>query len=151
MSITRAQLETILIRRVGAWLTLVGRDGTTDTGSNDDLTDPIAVALVRAGYSVASIAAVTNDDLASVPIADAPRLVDLAELRALETIVQAYTSVNTSGLGYSKAASDLGARIESRIAVARAAIEQQYGIGSARAFAVGLTRSDGYTTRAADE
>lgn len=46
MALTRANVEAILIRRLGGIFEAVGLDGATADGSNEDLNDPIGWALV---------------------------------------------------------------------------------------------------------
>lgn len=127
MTVTRANVESILVRRVGTWLTAAGLDGTTVNGTNADLNDPIAQALLQAGYTVATITSVADADLASVPNADIPMICDLAELRALETAAQAFSTQEVSGYGYSV---KTGSSIDAAIARANARIAQQYGLGA---------------------
>lgn len=126
MSVTRANVESVLIRRVGAWLTAAGLDGTTVNGTNADLNDPIAQALLQAGYSVADITSVTSTDLAAVPDANVPMVLDLAELRALETTAQALSSMEVSGFGFSVKTSS---GVNDAIARLIARLRQRYGIG----------------------
>lgn len=128
MTTTRAQLEAVLIRRVGAWYTAAGLDGTTVNGTNADLSDPIASALVQLGYSVADITSVTNTDIAAVPDTDIPRVLALAELRAVETAAGSMSTQDVSGLGYSIKTST---RIDAAIDRLRASILARYGIGGA--------------------
>lgn len=144
MAPTRAQVENILIRRVGAWLTLVSLDGVTNNGNNLDLNDPIGTALAQLGYSVANITMVASTDLASVSSADVPALLDLAELRALETIGRTYTDTEVSGLGYSIKSDQFGQRVAAAYAALKDKIDQTYGLGAITAspYAGGQTISD---------
>ena len=48
MTLTRASVEAMLIRRAGKLLTVAGLDGATKDGTNADLGDPI---LATAGYN----------------------------------------------------------------------------------------------------
>jgi hypothetical protein len=129
MSLTRSQLETVLVRRLGTWLSYVSLT-TTVTGNNTDLADPIAQALLSAGYTVATITTPANSDLSAVTVTDYPKLLDLAELRTLETILQAFTDFDTKGLNYEDRDDQLGQRIEKAIARKRALIQQKYGLES---------------------
>jgi hypothetical protein len=131
---------------VGAWLTYVSLDGTTHAGANADLNDPIATALMQAGYSVADITAVADTDIDDVSATDTPRVVDLAELRTLETVLRSYTGVDTEGLGYSTKLSQFGTRVQAAYDALKARIEQQYGLEAyAAPYAGGLTITDKQT------
>lgn len=140
MTITRANVEAVLIRRVGKLLTATGLDGTTVDGTNDDLNDPIGKALRRMGRPVSSILAVADVDLAPVEAID--QLLDLAELRTLESI---HTNldrddVTTSIGGDSKALSDIGKRIEARITALQAAIQREYQMDIGQTLTAGSLR-----------
>lgn len=128
MSVTRANVEAILVKRLGPWLTAAGL-ATTTAGSNADLNDPIAQALLQAGYTVASITSVADADLSGVAAADVPKVLDLAELRTLETIYQAWTAVDVTGLGYAQKDDQFGARIQAAITRKLAQIASRYGVG----------------------
>ena len=66
MSLTRAYVEAILIKRCGHLLTVAGLDGTTVAGTNADLGDPIAFALRQLGVAVAVPAVPTTAEVATV-------------------------------------------------------------------------------------
>ena len=53
MSLTRANLEVILVKRCGALMTFAGL-AVTVVGANDDLSDPLAAAMRASGYELAS-------------------------------------------------------------------------------------------------
>lgn len=146
--ITRIQVETVLIRRVGAWMTFVGLDGVTHAGANGDLSDPIASALLQLGYSVADITNVSDADLSPVTVADQPKLLALAELRTLETIAQAWTGGGkVAGLGFQVDDSAFGAQLEKAIARLQKTLLTQYGIGivSAAPYVGGISIADKQT------
>jgi hypothetical protein len=126
MTVTRANLESILIRRVGTWYTSAGLDGVTVDGTNEDLNDPLATALLELGHSVADITNVSSADLVSVPDTDIPRLLAVAELRALENAAQAFSTQEVSGLGYSI---KTGSGVGDAIARLRSSILARYGLG----------------------
>ncbi len=85
MSITRANVEAILIRRAGKKMTVAGLDGTTISGSNPDLNDPIGSAILDMGYNPSSIATITDTDVSLVGNSIS-ELLDRAELRLLRNI-----------------------------------------------------------------
>lgn len=92
MSLTRATVEVALIARCGKLLTAVGLDGATVDGTNAALTDPIGEGLRSLGLAVATLGAVTSADVAQVTDGDGfAQLLDVAELRAFETILASWT------------------------------------------------------------
>lgn len=130
MAITRAQVEQILIRRCGRKLALVGLDGVTANGTNEDLSDPIVSALGVIGVGVANLAAVTDADLVAVTANLAGALIDLAELRALESVLgnwvepdQQADTDNEQDLG------KLYDSLEKTVARKRLQLQRQYGFG----------------------
>lgn len=85
MSLTRAQLEAITLKRVGNLMAEAGLD-VEASGVNADLNDPIGWGLRQLGYST-SPAAVTSAEVAAVDAAHYDQLFDLAEYRALLNIM----------------------------------------------------------------
>ena len=128
MATTRAQVETILIRRAGKWLIAAGLDGTTISGSNVDLNDPLGFAIRACGGTVASIASVADADLATVPDSDLDKLLDIAELRTLESILGNYRLVDAKAGPVEAKASQLADRLERAIARLRSQLAIRYGI-----------------------
>lgn len=113
MSITRQDVDTILTRRIGAYLE---EASMTASGSvNPYLTDPIRWALYMLGVSTASYTAVTDADLGNVAGTAVDALLDLSELRALESVLTNYTNVTTKVGQVEESRSDLGARIRTAI------------------------------------
>ena len=129
MSLTRANTEQILIRRCGKLLTAAGLDGTTVAGNNADLNDPLGWALRKSGYSVASVAAIADADLAAVSADDTDKLLDLAELRALETILGNLDDVDITLGQRSESLSQLSAQVEKKLTRLQARVEKAYGVG----------------------
>lgn len=144
MAYTRAQLEGILIKRVGAWLTFVSLDGVTHAGANPDLNDPLVQALQYLSYSVADITNVSSTDLAAVSDANIPKLLALAEYYSLGTILQNFTKTDVSGLNYSKKAGQFGERVAARLEALRLQLLTQYGVGvvSAAPYVGGISIAD---------
>jgi hypothetical protein len=131
MAITRANLETVLIRRAGTWLTASGLDGTTINGTNAALSDPIADALLLLDYTVADISNVTDSDLASVPAASYRQLLDVAELRVLESALENYKKVGVKAGAVEAKLDELGQRMERAVDRKRAVVAARYGIDGA--------------------
>jgi len=130
MAITRINVETILVARVGALMTEANLDGVTVDGTNTDLNDPIGVALREMGESVADISDVADADLSGVAEADYNELLDRAELRTLESIEGNYTLVDITTGPRSERLSQLMASTQIRKQQLMDRIEAQYGIGS---------------------
>lgn len=128
MALTRAQVEAVLVRRLTKFLTQAGMAVTTD-GTNADLNDPIGYAVRRMGGTVASIAAVADTDLAVISAADTDQLLDLAELRALQSIETHLVDVDvvTGPVRVSK--SQLAAQIAKTIDRKATQIANDYGAG----------------------
>jgi hypothetical protein len=125
---------------------------TTVLGTNADLASPIAYALRASGYTLATAGDPTTSDLSVTDAADEDKLYDLAELRLLENIYQAYTAVDSSAAVVKAALDQFRQAIRQRIAELRSRVGILYGIGDTYgAFAVTLTRTDGYSELAADE
>lgn len=130
MAITRANIETILIRRAGKILTAVGLDGTTVSGTNIDLNDPIGFSLRNLGYSVASITNVSDADLAGAGDDEIDQLLDVAELRLLENALQNFDQVTVTVGPRTEDLSDLRDGLEKTITRKREYVSSQYGSGA---------------------
>jgi hypothetical protein len=85
MGLTRAAAEAILVGRCGKILALAGLDGTTVDGTNPDLADPIRSGLASLGLATATVGAVVDADLAAIASETLDQLLDVAEVRALES------------------------------------------------------------------
>lgn len=131
MSLTRASVESVLIRRCGRLLTAAGLDGTTGSGSNADLVDPISWAVRQLGLAVATLGSLSDSDLAGVATDDLDALLDLAELRCYESALGNLDVVDVSVGPERESLGQLGTRLESLIERKRAAIQRTHGIGAA--------------------
>jgi hypothetical protein len=127
MTLTRAQAETILVRRVGGLLSAAGLAVTT-AGSNADLNDPLAWAIGQAGGTVSDRSAVVDADLVTVSGDD--QLLDLAELRALETVAGNLATVDVTFGPHSEKLGQLGSRLELLIARKRKQVAADHGVGA---------------------
>lgn len=149
MAPTRAQFEAEIVSRVGGFLSAAGLAITT-AGTNTDLDSPIAYALRASGYTASYPP--TTADLSTTETADEDKLYDLAELRALENAYAHYTKVDSSAVVLKASLDQLRQAMRARIAELRARVALLYGIGDTYgAFAVTLTRMDGYSELAAEE
>jgi len=94
MALLLADVETVIVKRVGAFMV---RAKMSVVGTpNPALADPILWALRMLGYTPASIAAATDGDLASVVATHTDALLDLAELRTLESVLTNIPDVSTT-------------------------------------------------------
>lgn len=129
MTITRANVEAILVQRTGPLLTAAGMDGTTVSGANASLNDPIGYAIRKLALTVASIASVADSDLSGVSVDDYDKLLDLAEYRTLESILGNLDDVNISVGSRSESLGQLSDQVEKKMDRLVARIEREYGIG----------------------
>lgn len=127
MSLTRANVETILIRRSGALMTAAGLDGATVAGTNVDLNDPIGVAIVAVGGSVVSRVLVADADVATVATADYDEFLDIAEYRVLQSVLGNLANVDITVGPRSERLSQLAAQLEKALARKKGTLEDQYG------------------------
>lgn len=127
MALTRAAAEAVLVRRLGGLLAAAGLAVTT-AGANADLNDPLAWAVGQAGGSVSDRTAVTDADLTTVDGDD--RLLDLAELRALESVAGNLALVDVTFGPHKESLGQLGERLEKLIARKRAQVARDHGIGA---------------------
>lgn len=127
MTITREQIEKILVGRVKKRMAFVEMDSTTTNGTNADLNDPIATALIQMGVTPANISAITDSDLASVT--DVIQIADLAELRLLENIVGNLDVVDLAVGPRRESLNQMTENCEKAIARLTKKIQHQYGIG----------------------
>ena len=129
MAVSRANVEYILIQRVGPLMAKAGQDGTTVDGTNANLADPIAWALQTAGYSVADI---TNPTTAEVALAvdDILEVSALAELRTLENILGNLDDVDTSVGPRDEKLSQLAEQVQRRLDWFSGRVEQLWGHGA---------------------
>lgn len=136
MTITRAHAEQVLTRRLGAILTAAGLDGESGAGTNPDLNDPLGWALRQIGKSVAVITAVSDTDMTGVSTSEVDKFLDLAELRALETVSLSLSVYVDISIGPRRESlSQMNAGIERRIEAKKKQIAQDYGIGGAVIYA----------------
>lgn len=129
MSLTRANVETILIRRLGKLLTEAEMDGDTNNGTNLDLNDPIGWAVRQCGGTVANVTNVAASDVATIGAADYDKLFDLAEYRALQNISGNLASVDIRVGSRQESFNQLAERVEARIARKKAQLQQEYSFG----------------------
>ncbi len=132
MTITRANVEFLLIKRVGALFTELELDDVTDSGANEDLNDALGYALRQCGLTVTDVSAVSNADLSALDAEDTDKLLDFAELRALKTALTVARRLVTFQTGPRREdLSDLAKGLATDIAAKQAEIGETYGLGVA--------------------
>ena len=124
---TRAKVEGILIKRVGALMTKASLDGTTVDGTNADLNDPIGWALRQTAYTVSDISAVTTTEVGAVVAGDIDEFLDLAELRTLENVLGNLTLADTKLGPRSVNLGQITKQVEKRIESLNKKLQTQYG------------------------
>lgn len=129
MSLTRANVEAILVQRTGPLLTAGGMDGSTITGANASLNDPIGYAVRRLGLTVANLASVADADLSGVSSDDYDQLLDVAEYRTLENILGNLDDVNITVGSRTEALGQLSDQVEKKMDRLAGRIEREYGLG----------------------
>lgn len=128
MSLTRANVESILIRRCGKLLTAADLNGTTVDGTNADLNDPLGYAIRKLGYTVTTPTSVADADVALVATSDYDACLDLAELRTLETVLNEVIRLVSVTVGpHREDLSDMAKALEAMIARKRKQIQDEYG------------------------
>jgi hypothetical protein len=131
MAFTLAQFQKVLQRRCKAKMVYAGLDGVTADTVNLDLADPLREGLASLGLGVADLAQVTDADLLPVGPIDASQLLDVAELRALESILGNRASPDQKAIDSQLLHGRFYAQLERTTARKRLQVERQYGIGVA--------------------
>lgn len=126
MTVTRANLEAILVQRCGALMSFAGM-AVTVAGSNASLNDPIGYALRQVGYTVASHSSVSDADCASITDDYLDQVLDLAELRTLESVLGNLDDVDITNGPESERFSQLAVSLEKRITRLQDKINYTYG------------------------
>jgi hypothetical protein len=148
MTITRAQLEGVLVSRRRAYIAQAGLS-VVITGANADFADPIGYAIRKCGGSVADIANPADGDLASVSTDDLDKLLDYAEYRLLHNIKGAWAQVDISIGQQSENLSQFAAQLDLDIAKMKETIQSEYG-GGGNQLTAGLVTMN-FASKADDE
>lgn len=128
-TITRAEAETVLLRRCAAWMESVEMDYQTNDGTNADLNDPLGTALRWLGKTVTEHANISDADLSGISSAQVAEMLDIAELRLLESIQRNFAAVDVEITPYSEKFGQLGRRLDRVIEGVQAACLMKYGYG----------------------
>lgn len=118
----RLDAETIILRRVGAYMDLVKIGG--NAGSNAHIADALGWAVRLLGHGTDSFTTITDADVEQVAHVDA--MLDLAELRTLEIIQGNITLVDLRIGQVDEKLSQLAARLAAMIPDKRATIAAQH-------------------------
>jgi hypothetical protein len=129
MPLTRADVESVLIARCGAALAVVGMNGTLADGTNPDLSDPIRHATRMFGISLIGTVSVTDADLATITGFGIERLIDMAERRIFETLLDRFVYVDTQVDRDSQKYDQLRKGWQARIDAITASLAKPYGPG----------------------
>lgn len=124
--LTRAAIERVLVARLGAMLGAAGLEQSV-VGNNDALADPLAWGLRQLGYQPAALDTVVDADLIAVAAAHVDALLDLAELRTLESILTNYTQVDSKVGQVSESAGQLLDQLRNIAPAKRAAVQAAHG------------------------
>ena len=137
LTVSRADIEQEIVSRAEAWMASAGL-AVTFAGANCDLNAPLGWAIRQAGGSVTTPSLVTSTDVQTVAAADYDMLLDLAELRTLQSILANFSAVDKKAGPVELKSSQLGERIERRIAQLRAWLATAYGIGGSATLTTGV-------------
>ena len=129
MAVTRANVETILVARVGPLMTKASMDGTTIDGTNADLADPIGWALRVAGYTTADVSDPTTAEVAAAED-DIDEVIALADLRTMLNTRGNLDDVDTAVGPRDEKLSQLAAQLDRMIKFQRVVLEMSYGYGA---------------------
>jgi hypothetical protein len=115
VELTVALIEAELLARLGPYLRRVGLDGTAADGKNSALRGPIRGAVCSLGLPTSDPIAVVDSDVAGVAGFALERLLDVAEMKALETCWGNWPEVDQQAGEERQDLSQLADRIERRI------------------------------------
>jgi len=129
MTITRSNLEILLLNRVKAMFVASALDFTTNTGDNPDLNDPIGFAIRWCNGTTVDVAEVSDVDVATVGNSRLDELLDVAELRALQNAFGNYSAVGLKIGPRSEYQDQLAVRLRARIKDMEKDLGNRYGYG----------------------
>lgn len=129
-TITRVNFETILVARAGG---LMGQAGLAITvgGTNADLINPMRYGIVQADGTVVDWTVITDADIATVASADHDQMIDIAELRLLQDILQNLVLVDTEVGERDVKYDQLASRLKVMIKAKQDSVDSLYGFGAA--------------------
>ena len=130
MTINRAQVEQILVRRCGAYMAAAGLDSELYDGTNKDLNDPIGYAVRMCDGTVSDYTTIANADLLTVASTDYDKLLDIAELRLLDSIASNLDDVDLVVGQRSEKLNQLALNLQAIMERKANRVEKSYGIGA---------------------
>jgi hypothetical protein len=122
---TQAEVEVVVRDRLGALLTEAA--AITGDPNKPNVEQCIGWAVRMLGYPTTSITVVEDSEVGAVTTAKLDALLDLAELRTLESIVTNFTQVNLSTGPVTEALGDLAKRATELAKQKRANAALQWG------------------------
>jgi len=131
MTPTRAQVESVLVSRCKKSMAFVGFDSTTVNGTNANLNEPIATALLQMRKATEYLTNVTDLDLSTLTANETIKLTDLAELRLLKNIHGNADVVDIASDSQTERYSQFGDKILRAIDRLEKRVSSEYGIGTA--------------------
>lgn len=117
MAITAQQFREVVGRAVGPLVGLA------------DLPAAAYVALAMRGRASAAPDALTDADLRDLPAADLPAVLDIAQWRAMETVLDNLTEESLREAGVSEDVDRVAARLRQRTDRLAARVKAAYGVG----------------------
>jgi len=129
MSYTRANLESILVKRLSALMLKAGM-AVTYAGSNADLNDPIGWALRQSDYTVNNINSVADSDVANVSTENLDKVLDLSEYRLLQNVLGNLDDVDSKLGPRDEKLSQLAKQVESKLNKLESKLKTEYGFGA---------------------
>jgi hypothetical protein len=136
MAITVASIEAYLVGRnggqLGACWSEVGLDASTIDGTNPDLLGPLAKAARDCGLSMVDFSVLQNADLDSIQSVQYEKLLDMAEYRCLEKVLNNCVDVDQSVAGFSYSFNQFRMGVKERLAEKLAYVKATYGLGVAK-------------------
>ena len=129
MTLTSANVEAILVQRCGAYMTAAGMVVTV-AGSNANLNDPIGYAVRMCDGTVTDYATVANADILTVDPTDYDKLLDIAELRLLDSIATNLDDVDLTVGPRSEKLNQLAQNLQAIMLRKADRVEKSYGIGA---------------------
>lgn len=123
----RSDAETVLIRRLGTLFSAVGLNGTA-IGNNPDLNDCLYNALTYLGYLVADVTNIADSEIQAVETDDQPAFLILAEIRGLETAVNAAEALVDISVGARRESlGQIASRLQTMLDAKRKGFSEQFG------------------------
>lgn len=128
MAILVADVKGVLSTRCGATLAMSGLDGTATSSL---FLDGIASSARELGVTLASPLTVVDADLVGVTQSQISQLLDVAELRTMETALNSFTQCDTKYDTEEIDAASVGRLLADSVKRLSAYVLEKYGIGQA--------------------